>query len=197
MANPFTNNGSSTFFNHPQSLELATDVQAHLVANSAARHLGCGARRLRWRDPSILTEGLFLMFPSSKMAPHSRRRTQRHADAIVAGLRDLSYTPWRGGHERNRGLEASSDCRNAGPPGLADGSNRSPDHRAPRRLRSGRAADRCAERVSERFDLRSLRLALRSDRPRGQNAAGEARDGPAVPEFDHRTNPGVPFISAI
>ena len=93
--NPFTNNGSSTFFNHPQSLELATDVQAHLVANLGLRDLGVARGDLAlvrptWY-PSILTEGLFLMFPEQESAlrPHSRRTTtlrrcnRRRADRLL------------------------------------------------------------------------------------------------------------------
>jgi N-acetylmuramoyl-L-alanine amidase len=38
--NPLTNNGTSTFFNHPHSLALARAVQSRLVANLGLRDLG-------------------------------------------------------------------------------------------------------------------------------------------------------------
>lgn len=89
--NPFTNNGSSTFFQHPQSIGLAQAVQGELVRRLGLRNLGVARGDLAlvrptWY-PAILAEGLFLMIPAQEAAMRSHEGQQRYADAIVAGLR--------------------------------------------------------------------------------------------------------------
>lgn len=90
--NPFTNTGSSTFYNHLISLDLARDVQAHLVTNLDVGDLGVARGDLElvrptWY-PAILTEGLFLMFPDQEAALRTRDGDERYATAIAAGLRE-------------------------------------------------------------------------------------------------------------
>jgi N-acetylmuramoyl-L-alanine amidase len=88
--NPFTNNGTSTFFNHPQSVPLARAVQDRLVANLGVRDLGVARGDLAlvrptWY-PAILTEGLFMMLPDQESALRTAEGLQRYASGIVDGI---------------------------------------------------------------------------------------------------------------
>jgi len=89
--NPFTNSGTSTFFQHPQSLALARRVQAALVGEFGLRDLGVARGDLAlvrptWY-PAVLAEGLFLMIPEHEAAMRTAEGRQRYANAIVAGVR--------------------------------------------------------------------------------------------------------------
>ncbi len=91
--NPFTNTGTSTFFQHPQAVGLARAVQASLVAAFGLRDLGIAQGDLAmvrptWY-PAILTEGLFLMVPAQEAAMRTVEGRTRYAEAIVAGLRQF------------------------------------------------------------------------------------------------------------
>jgi N-acetylmuramoyl-L-alanine amidase len=88
--NPFTNNGASVFYNHPQSLPLARAVQRELVRQLGVRDLGAGRGDLAlvrptWM-PSILTEGLYMMIPEQEAALASPDGQQRYAVAVRDGL---------------------------------------------------------------------------------------------------------------
>jgi N-acetylmuramoyl-L-alanine amidase len=89
--NPFTNSGTSTFFQHPQSLGLARRVQDALVAEFGLRDLGVARGDLAmvrptWY-PAVLAEGLFLMIPAQEAAMRTAEGRQRYANALVAGVR--------------------------------------------------------------------------------------------------------------
>ncbi len=103
--NPFTNSGSSTFFNHPHALPLAQAVQRRLVARLGLRDLGVARGDLAlvrptWY-PAILTEGLFMMIPRQEAAVASRTGQTSYAAAIVEGLegwlRDVAQQEMAGG----------------------------------------------------------------------------------------------------
>ena len=88
--NPFTNNGTSTFFNHPQSLALARAVQSRLVANLGVRDLGVtrgdlALARPTWY-PAILTEGMYLMVPEQEAALRTAEGQRRYATGVVEGI---------------------------------------------------------------------------------------------------------------
>lgn len=88
--NPFVNSGTSTYFNHLQSLDLARAVQRAMVAELGLRDLGVirgdlALARPTWY-PAILTEGLFLMFPEQEAALRSEAGRQRYASGIVGGI---------------------------------------------------------------------------------------------------------------
>lgn len=88
--NPFTNNGASVFYNHPQSLPLARAVQAELVRRLGVRDLGVGRGDLAlvrptWM-PAILTEGLFMMIPEQEAALANPEGQQRYAVAVRDGI---------------------------------------------------------------------------------------------------------------
>ncbi|MFN8645284.1 MAG: N-acetylmuramoyl-L-alanine amidase [Gemmatimonadales bacterium] len=88
--NPFTNNGSSVFYNHPRSLPLAADLQAALVRNLGLRDLGVARgdlalTRATWM-PAVLTEGLFMMMPEQEAALRSPWGQRAYARAVHDGL---------------------------------------------------------------------------------------------------------------
>ncbi|HET6762577.1 MAG TPA: N-acetylmuramoyl-L-alanine amidase, partial [Longimicrobiaceae bacterium] len=93
--NPFTNNGTTAFYNAPQSLQLARAAQRELVAELGLRDLGIARAdlalvRTPWM-PSVLTETMFLMVPRQENAlrdPDVRRRiAQAHFRAIETFFR--------------------------------------------------------------------------------------------------------------
>lgn len=88
--NPFTNNGTSVYFNHIPSLPLARAVQEELVRRLGVRDLGVGRGDLAlvrptWM-PAVLTEGLFMMLPDQEAALRSADGQERYARAVLDGL---------------------------------------------------------------------------------------------------------------
>jgi N-acetylmuramoyl-L-alanine amidase len=93
--NPFTNNGTSVYYNHARSIPLARAVQARLLQRFGLRDLGIGRGDLAlvrgtWM-PSVLTEGLFMTLPDQEWALRSRDGSHRYAQAVVDGLRDYLH----------------------------------------------------------------------------------------------------------
>ena len=91
--NPLVNNGTSVYFNHPQSIELARAVQAALVRRLGLRDLGVGRGDLAlvrptWM-PAILTEGLFMMIPAQEAALRGAEGRELYARGVFEGLRDF------------------------------------------------------------------------------------------------------------
>lgn len=94
--NPWENNGTSVFYNQPQSLGLARHMQRELLREFGLRDLGIARADLAlvrptWM-PSILSETMFLMIPQQEAAlrdPAVQERIARaHLRAIEAFLRD-------------------------------------------------------------------------------------------------------------
>lgn len=88
--NPFTSQGSSVFYNHAQSLPLARSVQGALVQRLGVRDLGVGRGDLAmvrptWQ-PSILTEGLFMIVPEHEAALRVAEGQERYARGVADGL---------------------------------------------------------------------------------------------------------------
>lgn len=88
--NPFTNNGSSVFYNHPRSLPLAQEIQAALVRRLGLRDLGAARGDLAlvrptWM-PAVLCEGLFLMLPDQEAALRQPAGQLAYALAVRDGL---------------------------------------------------------------------------------------------------------------
>lgn len=88
--NPFTNNGTSVYYNQPRSLPMAQAVQRELVRQLGIRDLGVGRGDLAlvrptWM-PSILTEGLFMMIPEQEAALADPRGQRLYAVAVRDGL---------------------------------------------------------------------------------------------------------------
>ncbi len=89
--NPFTNSGSSVYYNQPRSIPLARAVQDALVRRLGVRDLGIGRGDLAlvrptWM-PSVLTEGLFMILPEQEAALRSPEGSRRYAEAVREGLR--------------------------------------------------------------------------------------------------------------
>jgi N-acetylmuramoyl-L-alanine amidase len=89
--NPFTNSGSSVYYNHPRGVPLARAIQQELVRHLGLRDLGIGRGdlalvRATWM-PSVLTEGMFMMLPEQEAALRSTEGQRLYAAAIFEGLR--------------------------------------------------------------------------------------------------------------
>jgi N-acetylmuramoyl-L-alanine amidase len=89
--NPFVNNGTSVFYNHPRSVPLARDIQAALLRRLGLRDLGIGRGdlalvRSTWM-PSVLCEGLFMILPDQEAALRSPEGQQRYAEGVFEGVR--------------------------------------------------------------------------------------------------------------
>ncbi len=92
--NPFTNNGTSVFYNHPRALPLARAIQARLVEQTGLRDLGVGRgdlalTRATWM-PAVLTEGMFLMIPEQEAALRSAEGRRLYATAVLEGIRKFA-----------------------------------------------------------------------------------------------------------
>jgi len=90
--NPFTNNGSSVYYNHPRGAPLARAIQVELVRRLGLRDLGFGRGDLAlvrgtWM-PAVLTEGLFMMLPEQEAALRSERGRRAYALAVLDGIRN-------------------------------------------------------------------------------------------------------------
>lgn len=91
--NPFTNNGTSVYYNHPRSLPLAVDIQRALVRRLGLRDLGVGRGDLAlvrptWM-PAVLCEGLFMMLPDQESALRSPEGQRRYARAVLEGTEEF------------------------------------------------------------------------------------------------------------
>lgn len=89
--NPFTNNGTSVFYNHAQSLDLARAVQRSLVQQLRLRDLGVARGDLAlvrptWQ-PSILAEGFHLIMPEQEAALRTEAGQARYARGVLEGIR--------------------------------------------------------------------------------------------------------------
>lgn len=91
--NPFPNNGSSVYYNHPRSIPLAAAVQRALVRRLGLRDLGIGRGDLAlvrptWM-PAILSEGLFMMVPEQEAMLRSEQGRHRYAQGVFEGVREF------------------------------------------------------------------------------------------------------------
>jgi N-acetylmuramoyl-L-alanine amidase len=91
--NPFPNNGTSVFYNHPRSIPLALAVQRALVRRLGLRDLGVGRGDLAlvrptWM-PAILTEGLYMMVPEQEAMLRSEEGRRRYARGVFDGVREF------------------------------------------------------------------------------------------------------------
>lgn len=87
---PFSNSGTSVYYNHVAALPLAMRVQESLAAALGVRSLGVAQGDLAlvrgtW-VPAILTEGLFLMIPEHEAALRTRAGQLRYARGVLMGV---------------------------------------------------------------------------------------------------------------
>jgi N-acetylmuramoyl-L-alanine amidase len=89
--NPFTNNGTSVFYNQPRSVPLAAEIQRSLVRRLKLPDLGIGRADLAvvrptWM-PAVLCEGMFLILPEQEVTLRSARGQRLYALGVFEGLR--------------------------------------------------------------------------------------------------------------
>jgi N-acetylmuramoyl-L-alanine amidase len=89
--NPFTNNGTSVFYNQPRSVPLASEIQRSLVARLRLPDLGISRAdlavvRSTWM-PSALVEGMFMILPEQEAALRSPHGTRQYARGVYDGIR--------------------------------------------------------------------------------------------------------------
>jgi N-acetylmuramoyl-L-alanine amidase len=89
-ANPFRRNGTSSYFFHPMSADLARAMNEAIVATTQIRDLGAihgnlALVRPMWM-PSVLTESLFMPIPEQESALRDGDFLDRLAAAHVRGL---------------------------------------------------------------------------------------------------------------
>jgi N-acetylmuramoyl-L-alanine amidase len=95
--NPFTNNGTSVFYNQPRSIPLAREIQRALVRRLGLRDLGFGRGDLAlvrptWM-PAVLTEGMFMAIPEQEAALRSAAGQRLYAQAVYDGV--VAFLKWR------------------------------------------------------------------------------------------------------
>jgi N-acetylmuramoyl-L-alanine amidase len=108
--NPFTNNGTSVFYNQPRSLPLAAELQRSLVRRLKLPDLGVGRAdlaliRATWM-PSALCEGMFLILPEQEIRLRSAAGQQLYARGAFEGIRNFL---------RRRAREQSAGVGQSGP----------------------------------------------------------------------------------
>jgi N-acetylmuramoyl-L-alanine amidase len=91
--NPFTRNGTTAFYNPPQSLDLARAMQRELLRAVGLRDLGIARAdlalvRTTWM-PSTLTESMFLMIPEQEAALRDPRIHERLARAHFRAIEEF------------------------------------------------------------------------------------------------------------
>jgi len=100
--NPFTNNGTTVFYNHPRSLPLARAVQGALVERLGLPDLGVARgdlamARPTWM-PAILVEGMFMIIPEQEAALRTPAGQARYAEGVAEGIR--RFLLWHAGPAR-------------------------------------------------------------------------------------------------
>lgn len=91
--NPFSANGTETYFLHPHAEPLARAAQRRMVARMGLRDNGVYSRTLAlarptWM-PSILAEGAYIMIPEQEAALRTAEYQEAYARALVEGLEDF------------------------------------------------------------------------------------------------------------
>jgi N-acetylmuramoyl-L-alanine amidase len=87
---PWANNGTSVYYNHPRAAGLAWSVQRALLEELGLRDLGVGRAdlhqtRFTWA-PAILSETMFMMIPRQEAFLKTEAGRQRVARAHIRGL---------------------------------------------------------------------------------------------------------------
>ena len=89
-ANPYLNNGSGTYYFHPNSASLARAIQARVLARLGLTNEGTWFDNLAvvrgaWM-PSVLVEGAYVIVPEQEAALRTPAFQEAYALAIVEGL---------------------------------------------------------------------------------------------------------------
>jgi N-acetylmuramoyl-L-alanine amidase len=88
--NPYLNNGSGTYYFHPQSASLARAIQSRVLARLGLPNEGTwfdnlAVARGAWM-PSVLVEGAYVIVPEQEAALRTPEFQEAYALAIVEGL---------------------------------------------------------------------------------------------------------------
>lgn len=88
---PFGEEGTSAYYYHPHSRELAEAVQAGMLRHMGLRDLGVfwgnlAVTRMSWM-PSVLAEGAFMMIPRHEAALKTPEFQRAYARGVLEGLR--------------------------------------------------------------------------------------------------------------
>jgi len=88
---PFGREGTSTYYFHPHSRDLAAALQGGMLGSMGLRDLGyfwgdLAVARMSWM-PSALTEGAFMMMPEHEAALKTPQFQRAYASGILDGLR--------------------------------------------------------------------------------------------------------------
>lgn len=115
--NPFTNNGTSVFYNQPRSAPLASEIQRALVARLGLPDLGISRAdlaivRLTWM-PSVLVEGMFMILPEQEAALRTSTGTRQYARGVYEGVRRFLQDRARDQSSGNVGQQRSGASPNA------------------------------------------------------------------------------------
>ncbi len=88
---PFGREGTSTYYFHPHSRDLAAALQSGMLGSMGLRDLGyfwgdLAVARMSWM-PSALTEGAFMMMPEHEAALKTPQFQRAYAVGVLDGLR--------------------------------------------------------------------------------------------------------------
>lgn len=88
--NPFYNNGTSTYYYHPQAKSLAEEIQKELVKNLGLPDYGLYYANLALTRPSqllsVLVECAFIILPEQEMLLKKKRFQEKIAEGIYHGI---------------------------------------------------------------------------------------------------------------
>ena len=91
--NPFQNHGTSTYYYHPQSYELAVAIQKHLLKALEFKNFGLYYDNLALcrptQMPAVLTEPGFMMYPPELLQIESPVYRKKVARAVVQALEEF------------------------------------------------------------------------------------------------------------
>jgi len=91
--NPFTNNGVSTYYYHPHSIELARSIQSEMIKATGLPDHGLFYGNLAvnrpTQYPAVLVECAFMMIPEQEAMLKTDRFRRKVAWAIVNGIAEF------------------------------------------------------------------------------------------------------------
>jgi N-acetylmuramoyl-L-alanine amidase len=103
--NPFQNNGSSTYYYHPQSLPLARAIQAELLKELGLPDFGVAFGNLALVRPTgmpaVLSEAAFMMIPEQEELVRTEAFRKREAKAIRKGIERFLHEAKTANQERS------------------------------------------------------------------------------------------------
>jgi N-acetylmuramoyl-L-alanine amidase len=117
--NPFTNNGTSVFYNQPRSMSLAAEIQRALVRRLKLPDLGISRADLAvvrptWM-PAVLCEGMFLILPEQEALLRSPKGQRLYARGVLEGIRQFLLDRSRQEQPRGVGRPGSRASPRANP----------------------------------------------------------------------------------